>query len=554
MLSRFKPLLPILLGVGCTGSLDDPASSPNTPARDGDSDPAVADGAPNAPGAAKVVMRRLTRREYDNTVRDLLGASSAPASGTFPPEETAFRFDNNAAALTFPPTLADRAFSSAGPLAKLVATNPVRWAACAGAAKDEACAQSVLESFGKRAYRRPLAAEELQSLMSVYRQGASRGFEYGLELASTAALISLPFFYRIERGDGADVPGKPGLVRLTSWEMASRLSYLFLGSLPDPTLVEAAEADALKEPAQIEAQAQRLLATDAAKQSVAHFHRQWLRLDGIASAAKDPQLFPRYTGNAPELLRREADLFLESVAFGGGGFRALMTAPYTFVSTETAPLYGVSAAGAMPGQFVRAELDPAQRSGFLTLAGTLALLGDFAKTSPIRRGAFVRESLLCDVLPPPPPGAATSLPDHDPTLSRRQAVERHSSDPACAGCHALIDPIGAPFETYDAAGQHRTEENGKPIDASGNVINTSIGQVSSAIELAQRLGASPEGQSCFVKQLFRFALGRDESGSEPVIEQLVAQFASGGDSYERVLLQLTQSDAFLYLPKPEVLP
>lgn len=556
--------LPLLLwaSTACTGAIGDPGSEPGSPGFPHGTGPGAAgSGAASGRGqdaasatSAKVVMRRLTRREYDNTVRDVLGVQETPAAKSFPPEETALHFDNNGEALAFPPTLADRALAAAASLAKSVSSAPARFSACASTSKDEACARSVIGALAQQAYRRPLEPAELEPLLGVYRTGASRGFEHGLELAATSVLIALPFFYRIERGENVEQSAKPASVRPTSWEMASRLSYLFLGSSPDAALLEAAAADQLKDAKAIEQQARRLLATPAAKQSVAHFHRQWLRLDGIASAAKDPQLFPAYSGEAPATLRREVELFLESIAFGGGGFKDLLTAPYGFVNAQTAPLYGVSAAASAPLELVRTDFDRAQRAGFLTLGGTLAMLADFAKTSPVRRGVFVRENLLCDRLPPPPPGAAATTADSEPGLTRRQQVDRHSSDPACSGCHRLIDPIGLAFENYDAAGQWRTSADGQAIDVSGNALGTSIGEFSGAVALAQRIADSPEGQSCFVRQLFRFANGRGEDNDQPDIQRIAKLVGEGTPDYLEVLVQLTQSEAFLFMPTPEVLP
>ncbi len=500
---------------------------------------------------ANLVMRRLTRLEYDNTVRDLLGVDTHPAAAAFPPEETAMHFDNNGEALAFPPTLAERALASATNLAQLVAANPTRWAACAATTKDEVCARSVLEAFGKRTYRRPLDARELDSLLGVFRVGAKKSFDHGLELAATTALISAPFFYRVEHGDVAPVAGKAGLVRPTAWEMATRLSYLFLGSAPDAMLLQAAEADGLKDSAGIETQARRLFAQS--KPSLAHFHEQWLRLNGIASAAKDPKLFPNYGSGVPELLRAEADLFLESVVFRGGGLRELLTASYGFVNQQTAGLYGITPAPA-GSQLQQVAFDPTQRAGFFTLAGPMAMLADFGKTSPIRRGVFVRENLLCEILPPPPVNAAASIPDIQPGLARRQAVERHSKDPACAGCHRLIDSIGVGFESYDAAGQWRTEEDGMPINSSGSVADSAIGAFGSPVELMRNIAGSKQGQACLAKQLFRYALGRSEKGSDADLERLTAVVGEAGGSYENLLVALTQTDAFLYMPKPEVAP
>src|SRR5262249_43988715 len=195
----------------------------------------------------------------------------------------------------------------------------------------------------------------------------------------------------------------------------------------------------------------------------------------------------------------------------------------------------------------RVELNPARRLGILTQAGVLALTSKSNQTSPVQRGKFVREQLLCDQLPPPPPGVAAAPPPLDPTLTTRQRFAVHSQNPACAGCHQLMDPVGFGLENFDGVGKWRTAENGIAIDASGMVINSDVGAFSGPTELAQKLATSDKVRGCAVTQWFRFGYGRGETADDRCsIRALNSQFAASGYNIRELLVALTQTDAFLY--------
>jgi hypothetical protein len=336
--------------------------------------------------------------------------------------------------------------------------------------------------------------------------------------------------------------------------MATRLSYLLWGTMPDAALFDAARANRLRTPDDVRAQAERMLADPRAHQAVARFHSEWLQLANISRASKDPKLFPFFAPELPALLRQETETFLDRAAFGGGGLRDLLGARFTFVNKDLAALYGVPAPAASGG-FARVDLDPAQRAGVLTQGGMMAMLAEFTRTSPVRRGAFVRRQLLCAPLGEPPPGAADlMLPSAPAGATRRQLVELHASRPECASCHRLIDPIGVAFETYDAGGRWRATEDGQAIDDRGEVVGSAIGAFKGAVELADRLAGSAEARTCFVRQLFRYALGRDDAGSGADIDRLARTAEATGGRYPDLLVALTQTDAFLTLPTPGAAP
>lgn len=500
-----------------------------------------------------ITMRRLTRFEYDNTVLALLGDDSEPAQ-VFPPEERVDAFDNNATALTFPPVMAEQAMSTGRRLADRIAVDLESWVPCG--TQDLDCGRQFIEDLGSRAWRRPMEDDEIERLIDVFAHGMqSEGFERGVQMAAHAILISAPFFYRVERGDGQAVEGKPGLMRPSSWEMASRLSYLLWGEPPDETLWQAAEADALREPAQIQAQVDRLIADPRARRAVARFHLLWLGLEPVDSIAKDPERFVDWSPDLPKSFRAELDAFVDDVFWSpGGSIEQLLTASHSFVDGPLAAFYGLE--GGAPGgeQLVRVQLDPSRRAGLLTRPGLLALHAGFDQTSPTHRGLLVRQQLLCDVMPPPPPEVDDTPTEPTDDQTTRGRVEEHTSNETCAPCHSLIDPIGFAFEHYDATGAFREDEHGLAIDARGEATDSDVGEFDGLEQLGRALADSADVRRCVATQWYRYAYGRreDETLDGPaVVDELDATLEDTGGDLQALLRALTRTDAFLYMPMPE---
>ncbi len=269
-------------------------------------------------------------------------------------------------------------------------------------------------------------------------------------------LQSPRFLYRVEMGMPDLLTGQPDVTALDSWEVATRLSFLLWSSIPDEELFAAAEADALGDAASIEKQARRMLEDPRARDAVANFHEQWLGLGKIGTLNKDVAVYPTYTPALRPLWEKETLSFLDHVVFDDdkGDVKTMLTAPYSMMNADLAAFYGVS--GPKGAAFERVDLDPAQRAGLLTQASLLAVNSKPNQSSPIHRGKFVRERLLCQTLAPPPNNVNIQPPEVDPTATTREKFSQHSSDPACAGCHRLMDPIGFGFESYDGIGQFRT--------------------------------------------------------------------------------------------------
>jgi hypothetical protein len=498
------------------------------------------------PGPSPV--RRLTRAEYDNTVRDLLGDATAPAR-KFPQEEVVLGFTNNADGQSVSGLLIEQYESAATDLALAATGNLPKLLGCDPAARGEdACVRAFLPGFGLRAYRRPLAPDEVDRLFAFYAAGKQAwDFRTGVRLMLQAMLQSPNFLYRLETG-GATVAG--AITKLGGYDMASRLSYLLWSSMPDTALLDAAAAGKLETAAQVQEQARRMLADPRAGQAVTTFVSEWLELEKLAKVEKDATLFPRFTTPIRALLRRETEAFAASLILGGGNLEALLTAAHTFMNKDLAAYYGTS--GPKGDAFERVALDGARRAGLVTQGGLMAANAKVNQSSPVARGLFVREHLLCSTPPPPPPNANVSPPAPDPALTTRERFARHRTDPACSSCHLLMDPVGLGFEHFDAAGLWRDSEGGKPIDASGELVSTADanGKFDGAVELGARLGGSSQVRDCMVVQWFRHAYGRSElDGDQCTLAALGAAFAPGKGDFKALLVALTQADPFLYRTK-----
>lgn len=419
-------------------------------------------------------------------------------------------------------------------------------------AERRACALALIDEFGPLAWRRPLAAVERERLAALYDVGVTDGsFHDASRMLFEALLLSPHFLYIVELGEIE--PERAGFHRLDDWELATRLSYSLCERTPDATLRAAAAAGELHTPEQVREQALRLLDEPCGRETVARFYRQWLHLEQLVGLARDPAVYPDYVAaTMPDAMAREADRFLAELTWNeDASFAALMTADHTWVDASAAALYGLDVAG---DELVRVELPP-ERMGLLTLPGVLTVTSKFSQTSPVHRGAFVIRDLLCGTLSTPPGNVDITPPELDPSLTTRERWAAHSEQPACAGCHVRLDPIGFALEEFDAIGRHRTTENGKPIDASGGLPDLGVadGELVGGVALAEVIAASDEAALCFAKQWFRFAGARVEQSGTLDDETLALIRGLEGDpnSIRAALLAYVESEAFLFRIAPE---
>ncbi len=492
-------------------------------------------------------LRRLTRFEYNNTVRDLLGVTSRPADA-FNLDGTAYGFDNIADLQAVARLQAEQFATAASELTSQALPTLSKILPCDPAKVGEAvCAKEFIKTFGRRAFRRPPTGEESDRLAKVYETGrAGAEFKDGIGAVLEVILQAPAFLYKTEVG--TSIVGTPGVAALTSWELASRLSYLLWGTMPDDDLFRAAEAGQLVTSAQLTAQAGRMIADPRARDLLRNFYRQWMSLDRLSTIGKEKSLYPTYSTELSGLWRRELESFFDFVVDqGDGALKSILTSSFTFADAKLATFYGAKAP--VGSGFQRIELDPVQRGGgILSRAGVLGRLAKPNQSSPVHRGVFVRENLLCQELPSPPANAVIKPPELNPKLTTRERFSQHSEDPPCSGCHRLIDPVGLGFENYDAIGQWRATENGKTVDSSGNLFDADVsGPFTGATELGGKLADSGEVRGCYALAWFRFAHGRTATDEDACsLQGLARQVEATGGNVKGLLVSLTGTDAFRF--------
>ncbi len=489
-------------------------------------------------------LRRLTRDEINNTLRDLLGDSTSPAD-VLPAESRGENGFSDAGVVStndvgYLLQMAERAGrGAAGKLAAIVDCDPV-------AIGEQACVQRFVTKFGRRAFRRPLADREVMSLVGYFgevKTALKMPFLDSVRVVLEAMLLSPSFLYQSELGAGpARMEGD--LIRLSQHETASRLSYFLWRSMPDDVLFAAADAGTLTTPADIERESLRMLKDPRARQMISAFHVQWLGIDLLSSSPKDPKAFPEF---GPVLARAMVD---ETAAFavrslfeGDGTFKSLLVSNAATVDAPLAKLYGM-----VPGSTGAVMLDPAQRAGLLTRAAFLSVKASPVASHPVKRGHKIYTGLLCGSVPPPPDMVAAPVAP-PPGVSTRESFAAHAQNACAAGCHSLFDPLGFAFENYDALGKYRTMDGGKPVDATG-VFRSPSGNVQpfrDAVELMKILAAAPEARACMLRQWLRFGLGRVEvPGDEASLLGAIKGFAAGDGDERAAISALARSRTFLY--------
>ncbi len=495
----------------------------------------------------------LTRVQYDATVKDLLGDDSRP-SASFPPENEVAGFNNNTEVHIANPLLVEQLMAAAeGIASRAVAANLSELAPCTGSelAERAECGRAFVSGFGKRAFRRPLAAGESRAFDTLFAgTNASRGYRAAVELTIEAMLQSPQFLYRVDSTRSATP--ETGAIALDSYQLASRLSYFLVGSMPDAPLFAAADAGKLSSSKEIEQQARRLLEGSKAHAMVRDFNQHWLRLDQLAGLARIQTDAKSDLKGIGEDYRESLQQFLDHVYWDAGDLSSLFQAPAVYVNARLAKLLGLEAP---QNGFASVPAAPGQ-AGLLTQPALMAMLAHSDQSGPVQRGVFVREQILCIPVPPPPPNFNPVAPDPDPSLTTRARFAVHTETPACAGCHALIDGTGFGFERYDQLGRYRTKENGLAVDASGEMLGSGEagldGPFDGALELSARIAKSPRAQNCLATNWFRYAMGRVETEADGCsLLDVQKKFMASGGQFKELLVALTLTDAFRYRPAIE---
>lgn len=454
-----------------------------------------------------------------------------------------FGFDVSADAGLVTSVHVEQYMKAAAAVAQLALADPEGLVPCKASTADAACADAMVRAVGKRAFRRSLLDDEVDRFVKLFAKAPSP--EQGLAVVLRVMLASPHFLYRSEVGE----PRGDGTFGLTSYEVASELSYLLWGGPPDADLTKAADAGELLTDAGLEAQARRLLADPRARPMLGTFALQWLGVEPVVSAVKSPLLFGDFTADVGARMADETSRFFAHVVLDGSHrIDELFTADYTFVDGPLAAFYGLAAPPG--GGFAKASLPPSRRAGVLAHGSVLATYAHSDQTSPIRRGVMVRERLLCQELGTPPPQAG-GVPAVDPTATTRERFKQHTDSEVCRTCHRHIDPIGFAFERFDAVGRERQVEGGKPIDDSGELNDAEALNAGTAVKLAglPALGAAlvdtRQVKQCFALQYYRFAHGALESHDDLcALAPIEAAFEASGYDMRELMVALVMSPGF----------
>jgi len=403
------------------------------------------------------------------------------------------------------------------------------------------CAKKILATVARRAYRRPVTDADIAAPLRFFKEQSS--FETGIEMALRAILVSPEFLFRVESDPANAAPKKP--YRLTDLALATRLSFFLWSSIPDDQLLAAAEQGKLRQPAVLEAQVRRMLADPRSSVLVTNFAEQWLYLRNLNSSMPDMRLFAGFDDNLRQAFRKETELFVESIVREDRPILDLLRADYTFVNGRLAKHYGIP--NIYGSRFQRVTLGKDSVRGGLLRHGSILTVTSYAtRTAPVIRGKWVLENIL-GVPPPPPPAAVPSLPEKGATgkvQSMRERLAEHRDNPACRGCHQLMDPIGFALESYDAVGRFRATEDARPLDVSGGLPDGSKFQ---GVEgLQEALLNRPEVfAGTFAEKLMTYALGRGvESVDAPAIRKIVRETKSKEFRFSSFILGIVNSSPF----------
>ncbi len=487
-----------------------------------------------------VMSRRLTRREYNYTIRDLIGLDLQPAND-FPAEGAGGEgFDTVGDALFTNPILmekylaaADRVIEAALPdkvdeateQTLQVARERILVAVPTADRPARDAAGHVLENFARRAYRRAVSADDIEPLLKLFDRATLRGDGYiaALRLALKGILVSPNFLFLVE-----PEPSAEGVYALGSVPLASRLSYFLWSSLPDDELLQLADEGKLNETEVLRNQVRRMIADEGSDGLATSFVTQWLGIDGLGrSVHPDASRFPDFNNELAIAMREEAIKFVSYVFRENRSLLELIDADYVFVNERLAKHYGIE--GVQGNEFRRVELQDRNRGGLLGMACILTTTSYPLRTSPVLRGKWLLAEVLGDKVPPPPPNVP-SLPEDDAPadgLTLRQRLEQHRTKAECASCHSRLDPLGFGLENFDPVGRWRTSIADQPLDSSGELPDGQ--KFKGPVELKQViLGRKQDFLRNLTRKLLSYALGRDLNRfDECVVRDAVKELEAG---------------------------
>lgn len=496
-------------------------------------------------------VRRLTRVEFEATVRHVfdLDANVWPGS-QLNPDASHDGYNTNAEHLTIDETYAANLLASAEQIADVVA-EPKRLATllpCAGTSPDDVCAESFLDVYGRRLFRRALTSDERARWLAVFAEAdAEGGFEVGIRWLVVGLLGSPNFVYRHEIGGLGD----DGVYTLAGHEIATALAYTYTGRGPDDALIALAESGGLDTPEQVDAAARALVLSESASvrpQFVDHvfaFADQWLGLAVLPNLQKDETAVPGFTPEVRAAMVAETRAYLAQIVFVERGSVAdLLTAPMTMLDGTLADYYGFGQG--TPGTFAEVERPPEWGVGLLAQGSLLSLAANNRTTSPTHRGLLVQDTLLCFRPPPPPPDVA-DIPEPTPEMSTRERYELHTTQDSCAGCHVFMDATGFALEHLDAGGRYRAMEGTHAIDASGELHGHSDDPLTfdGQTQLALTVADLPRASACVAWHVGAYSFGVTGTEAACMVEEPAAQLASDDISVLEFWIRLSTTEHFL---------
>lgn len=542
----------LVIAAACGGGSisGEPPGSENTPGGEGEGGQSSSPGEPGPPTTDSQVVR-LSHTQYANTLRDLLGVEETPETNFVPDALNGFNFDTSND-LRVDPRLGPQYRGAAEELAARAVNDEVVFARVVPCNEAEpSCADDFIDSFGERAFRRPLSEDERARFRTLFDLGEELGdlgdpFRDGVQLVVEAMLQAPQFIYRAELSEAAALDGR---ARLDPWEVASRLSYFIYDSMPDDQLFARARAGELGSAEEIAAEVSRMLGDERAWIKFTSFHEQVWQFSRFAKIAPDPSSYPDAPSDLIDRVRSSSRRFLESVIADGGGLRDFLTAPYAYADSELGAIYGADVEG---DELTRIEFPDGERKGFLMQVGFLASHAYSVKTDPIHRGLFILRDVLCREIPDPPPGAQDTPPPEatEPINTTRDEITLLTGQLYCPTCHSQINEPGFSFEAFDAMGRAREQENGFDVDTTGSItLDGAEIAFDGASEMIDALAESDEARACYSRRWLEFAYGRRLNAEDSALrERLAAEHRSVQD----IVTTLATSPEFLTRDVSEV--
>lgn len=542
----------LLTVVACSGSVSPVGgeAAPSDKGGNGGSGPkgdAGEGGMVDAEGCALPArrLRLLTPEQMENALAALF-----PSLGTLPkldlprPGRGPSGFSNDSDRLSLTVADVQKFFGAMTAVAEAAAAKPAALDGClASGLGNETCLRGFLDRFVAKAFRRPPDPAQVDALLAFAKsQKAGHGDAGALSQTLRRVLMAPEFMFRSEIGKT-----KGDVAELDAHEKASALSFTLTDGPPDDALLEAARSGELDTPEGLRSQAERLLNEPESARGVMNLFSELFRTSSMAGVVKD-DVFKGWSPQIASDTRREAEAFIAEVMWSDDHrLETLLTAPYTMVNQRLAKFYGLEGADGLGEAFEKLSYGKQPRAGILGQGGLLSLLAHAGQNDVVRRGRFVREEFLCEAVPPPPPNVVAVPPPPEGDITLRQALEQHQKDPACAVCHSQMDDIGFALEAFDGVGRHRTSDNGKPIDARGQIVGSesSDGHFDGEVELSVHLAKSDQVKRCFAKHGFRFVFGRLEQTADSCqLDKLSERFIAGGGDLRALLLDFVASPGF----------